>query len=224
MEQFQDSDYLLHKQYKDATNFSARIELNRRFSVNKYGWQRWVFDHFKVAEPGMLIELGCGPGLLWAGNHERIPQSWQIILSDFSPGMLENARNRLGDEPFAYSVVDAQSLPFADESFDAVIANHMLYHIPDLPRALSEIRRVLKPGGRFYASTFGRTHMHEMDDLVRNAWPLSRWRGLGNSASFVLENGQELLAPFFPLINIFRYEDALEVTEAEPVANYVFSG
>lgn len=85
--------------------------------------------------------------------------------------MLQAARQQLGEKRFVYAVADAQALPFADATFDAVIANHMLYHIPDLPRALAEIRRVLKPAGRFYASTIGREHMHELDELIWECWP-----------------------------------------------------
>ncbi len=223
MDKYHDQAYLLNSQYKDATNFSARVDLHRRFSVNKYGFHRWVFDHFKLDEGSKLLELGCGPGGLWQGNLKRIPASWQITLTDFSPGMLQEARKHLGEERFAYEVADAQELPFADASFDAVIANHMLYHIPDLPRALSEIRRVLKPSGHFYATTFGRKHMRELDELVWKLWPDSPWKGLGESSPFILENGQEKLAPFFAPITLDLYENALEVTEAEPLAAYAFS-
>ncbi len=224
MDAYRDQTYLLNEQYKDATNFSARVALNRRFSVNRYGFHHWVFDHFQLDEGSKLLELGCGPGGLWLGNQERIPTNWQITLTDFSPGMLQEARKRLGEEHFAYEVADAQALPFADASFDAVIANHMLYHIPDLPQALLAIRRVLKPAGRFYASTFGREDMHELDELVWKHWPTFPWKSTGKSAPFILENGQEVLAPFFAQVTLHTYENALEVTEAEPLAAYVFSG
>lgn len=223
MSQYHDQTYLLNSQYKDATNFGARVNLHARFSVNKYGWHRWVFDHFELDEGSSMLEVGCGPGLLWLSTQHRIPAGWRITLTDFSPGMLQVARERLGAEPFIYEVADAQALPFADASFDAVIANHMLYHIPDLPRALAEIRRVLKPGGRFYASTIGRGHMYELDELIWKCWPDSPWRGLGKTAPFILENGQEALAPFFVQVTKYLYNDALEVTEAEPLADYVFS-
>lgn len=223
MNRYHDQTYLLNSQYKDATNFGARVQLHRRFSTNKYGWHRWVFDHFKLNEGSNVLEIGCGPGLLWSGNRHRIPASWQITLTDFSPGMLQEARERLGEERFVYEVADAQALSFADACFDAVIANHMLYHVPDLPRALTEIQRVLKPGGRFYASTIGLEHMHELDELIWQCWPDSPWKGLGKSAPFILENGQEMLAPFFTQIAKDTYEDVLEVTEAEPLADYVFS-
>jgi ubiquinone/menaquinone biosynthesis C-methylase UbiE len=219
-----DQSYLLNSQYKDASNFSARVELNRRFSVNKYGWHRWVFDQLQISEGSSVLELGCGPGWLWSSNRQRIPASWRITLSDFSPGMLQEARQRLGEERFAYQIVDAQAIPLADESVDALIANHMLYHIPDLSRGLAEIRRVLKPGGCLYATTIGREHMRELDDFIRQTWMGPSWPGLGQRLSFVLENGQELLAPFFASIALFTYEDALEVTEAEPLIAYALSG
>ncbi len=55
-----------------------------------------------------------------------------------------------------FKEIDAQSIPFEDETFDAVIANHMLYHVPDRPKAIAEIKRVLKPGGRLIATTIGK--------------------------------------------------------------------
>jgi ubiquinone/menaquinone biosynthesis C-methylase UbiE len=223
MGEYHDQPYLLRSQYKDGANYGARVELNRRFRVNKYGFNRWIFDHFKIDEGGKVLELGCGLGLLWLSNRERLPASWQITLTDFSPGMLQESRQRLGEERFAYEVADAQALPFADASFDAVIANHMLYHVPSLPQALGEIRRVLKPSGHLYASTVGRGHMRELVELVRKRWPDSPWRGMATSA-FTLENGQEILAPFFAQVTLDRYADALEVTEAEPLAAYAFSG
>jgi ubiquinone/menaquinone biosynthesis C-methylase UbiE len=224
MDAYRDQAYLLQSQYKDANNFNARVELHRRFSVNPYGFHRWVFDHFKLGEQSTVLELGCGPGELWRSNRGRIPADWRITLTDFSPGMLEEARRQPGGDRFTYQVADAQELPFADASFDGVIANHMLYHIPDLERALSEIRRVLKPGGHFYATTFGRAHMRELDELVWKHWPQIPRKGLGTTSPFVLENGQELLAPFFAQVTLDLYQDALEVTEAEPLAAYAFSG
>lgn len=138
--------------------------------------------------------------------------------------MLEEARQPLGEERFTYQVADAQALPFDNESFDAVIANHMLYHIPDIARALGEIQRVLKPGGRFYASTIGHEHMRELDELLFRAQFSPHWQNFRLHAPFVLENGQEVLAPFFKQIALHLYEDALEVTEAAPLIAYALSG
>jgi ubiquinone/menaquinone biosynthesis C-methylase UbiE len=217
----------LEKQYKDSTNLQARLSLHQRFSVNKYGWHPWIFDHFKLPSHCRILELGCGPGYLWLENISRIPAGWEILLSDFSPGMLESARQALEEQhSFEFKVIDAQAIPCEDRFFDAVIANHMLYHVPNRPAALAEIHRVLKPSGHFYASTVGNNHLVEMGELIRKFDPtLDTWEDFGKAAgSFTLENGTAQLSPWFTRIKSYHYEDALKVTEAAPLVDYLLSG
>ncbi len=218
-----DQKYLA-KQYRDASNLQARLRLHQRFSVNKYGWHRWVFDQFSLPPLCRVLELGCGSGTLWLENLDRIPAGWNIILSDFSAGMLEETGRILEKRRhFQFKIVDAQSIPYESEYFDAVIANHMLYHVPDTPKAFSEIRRVLKPGGHFYASTIGERHLSEMADLLSEFdLGLASWRNLADS--FTLENGLEQLSRWFSEVKLYRYEDALEVTEVAPLVDYILSG
>ena len=91
-----------------------------------------------------VLELGCGPGNLWRGE-PALPSGLALTLTDLSTGMLSEARNRIGElETFSYASCDAQSLPFPDERFDVIVANHMLYHVPDKARALAEMRRTLE--------------------------------------------------------------------------------
>jgi len=222
-EKMTDRQYL-EKQYQDASKLKARLNLHQRFSANKYGWQRWVFDQLKLPDRSLILELGCGPGTLWLENLDRIPSGWEITLSDFSAGMLAEARRNLEKRRhFRFEVVDAQSIPFESGHFDAVIANHMLYHVPDRQAAFSEIRRVLKPAGRFYASTGGDQHLIEIASLVRkfDAKQVSWGKG---GASFTLENGMSQLFPWFSNIELYTYKDCLEVTEAAPLADYILSG
>src|ERR1700758_5420037 len=87
MSDLTNQSYLLNEQYKDAANLNARIQLHARFSTNKRGWNRWVFDQFKIPPNGRILELGCGPGKLWSSNLDGIGADWQITLSDFSEGM-----------------------------------------------------------------------------------------------------------------------------------------
>ena len=226
MSRMADPQYLRSEQYVSAANLSARIQLHARFSTNRYGWHRWLFDQLRLPARCSVLELGCGPGDLWQQNMPRIPAGWRITLSDFSPGMLEQAVANLRRQahPFVFALIDAQSIPLADRSFDTVIANHMLYHVPDRSRALAEMRRVLRPGGRFYASTVGQSHLQELWDLVRRVDPTLACRAADVTNPFTLESGCDEVGEWFSDVSVARYEDALVVTEAEPLLAYVWSG
>ena len=227
MSRLTDQGYLRDDQYRDATNLRSRMTLHERFSTNPYGWPRWVFDQFDIPPHGRVLELGCGPGALWIENLGRVPDGWRVTLSDLSPGMVEEARARLVGHPAfaAFAVADAQDLPFAAGGFDAVVANHMLYHVPERARALAEIRRVLRPGGRLYAATNGLGHMRELDDLGRRLAPddYPEARGSGQALGFNLEGGGEELARVFTRVELRRYDDGLVVTEAAPLVDYLLS-
>ena len=217
-----DSARLLREQYQDGSNLSARIRLHQRFSTNRYGQMRWMFDRIHIAEDARVLELGCGTGILWRGSVD-VPPGWRIILTDMSGGMLRETREsltRLG-RAFTYMQADAQSIPFRDASFDAVIANHMLYHVPDIPRALDEVRRVLKPAGFCYAATMGLAHMREMDDLAARFFSFPRMSAA--AVKFGLESGEPYMRRAFTDVKLERYPDSLAITEAAPLMDYICS-
>jgi SAM-dependent methyltransferase len=224
-----DQRYLRAEQYRDAANLRARMALHERFSVNHYPWQRWVFDRLNLPAQCRVLELGCGPGKLWLENADRLASGWVVALADYSSGMVREARQGLCEAvlaaksapSFTFVNLDAQALPFANASCDAIIANHMLYHVPDRARALREIRRVLRPGGRFYAATNGEGHLRELDELLTRAGqpPLGR-----PANHFTLERGAAELALVFTQVALERYEDDLAVTEAAPLVAYLRSG
>ena len=224
MSRFTHQEYLKGEQYKDSSNLDARVAIHQRFSTNPYGWYSWVFDNLlTLPENAKILELGCGPGYLWKENLSRIPAGWSITLSDLSSGMLDAAWRNLvvAGRAFQFKEIDAQSIPFEDETFDAVIANHMLYHVPDRPKAIAEIKRVLKPGGRAFAATVGETHMKEMMEWYARVHVNKVWESFANP--FTLENGLEQLKPYFPNVTLSRYEDGLEITEPEPIMAYIRS-
>ena len=225
MSKFTDQNYLKTDQYKDSSNLNARVLIHQRFSTNPYGWMRWVFDHL-LALPAnaKILELGCGPGYLWKENMDRIPSTWDITLSDLSSGMLDSAWRNLvvTGRNYKFKEIDAQEIPFEDETFDAVIANHMLYHVPDRPKAIEEIKRVLKTGGHFFATTVGDNHLKEITEWFRQIHKSEVWDSFSNL--FTLENGHNQLKSFFPNVTISRYEDNLHVTELEPLIAYFRSG
>jgi ubiquinone/menaquinone biosynthesis C-methylase UbiE len=218
--------YLKEKQYKDSSNLDKRINLHQLYSTNQYGWMPWVFDQLDLPLNSNILELGCGPGDLWLENLTRIPEGWQIMLSDLSDGMLANCQDRLAhDRRFKFEILDAGNLPwhFIDESFDAVIANHMLYHLPDIEKTIAEIIRVLNPGGYFYATTIGQDHLKELDELLNQLNPTMEKRNK-SIYNFTLENGAESLSNWFSKVQMRTYKDALHVTETTPLVEYVYSG
>jgi len=215
----------IRTQYSSDRNLNARIALHARFSTNTYGWQRWAFDHLTLPDAARVLELGCGPGALWTASQDSLPAEWEVVLTDFSPGMASTARENLRDVagPFAFAVADAQTIPARTNTFDGVIANHMLYHVPDRERALTEMRRVLKPGGRIFATTVGEFHMKEIWDLVAPFVPDIHARTRKVSQGFTLANGGEQLESVFTDVIHYDYEDALEVTEVQPIIDYIRS-
>lgn len=225
---------LIKTQYRDSSNLDARVRLHQTFSTNQRGWYNWYLDQISLPAGSRILELGCGPGGVWSGNLRRLPGDWMLALTDFSHGMARKARSALETEAkengrtLLFAVTDAQTIPFPDGWFDAVIANHMLYHVPDLSKALSEIRRVLRPGGKLYAATNGETHMQELNQLAALFAPemadyLNGQRVWAWSSPFSLEKGEALLKPYFSRVRMLRYEDGLRVTQAQPLIDYMLS-
>ena len=212
------------KQYQTANWLQTRIDLYEKCGVNKQGWHRWFFEQLGKQTTSRILEIGCGDGALWSRNADRTPEAWNITLTDISPGMLDEARRNIGDSSgrFKFIVADVQSIPFHAEQFDLVIANHMLYHVPDLPRALSEISRVMKPHAYLYASTMSKRHLEEIDLIAQSFDPEMRVLD-PVMERFSLDNGQELLSKNFSDVRVIRYEDHLLVNEVQPLLKYMVS-
>lgn len=220
----------LKEQYKDSGNLDARIALHQRFSTNKQGWYHWLFEHYQAlfGTECRVLELGGGSGAFWKANLAKVPATWQLSLSDFSLGMLKVAQHNSVGLDMDFVQVDAQAIPFPDGYFDVVIANHMLYHVPDRPRAFAEIRRVLKDSGILFAATNGPRHLKGLPDLTAEALPEYAervrlfWQRTSDEA-FRLDNGMAQLQPWFQVTLLDDYQDALHVTETEPLVAYITS-
>jgi SAM-dependent methyltransferase len=220
-----DRDFV-ERQYADPDNLGARRRLYQACRTNQYPWQRWVFDKLALQPGARVLELGCGAGDLWVQNLHRLPPGLQVTLSDISGAMLAQAERSLADYAggFEFRLIDAQSVPYPDETFDLVIANDMLHHVADLPAALTEISRVLQPAGRVYAAASGAGHMKELTTLLTRFEPaLAGWRLLPAQA-FSLESGFDLLSEHFSRVALYRYSDTLLVTDAGMLMDYILSG
>ena len=203
--------------YASPENLQARISIHG-YAVNP-DWMSWLFEReFPTDATGLrILDVGCGIGSLWAANLKRVDPSWSLTLADLSDGMLRAARVSLGNRA-EYVLADVEALPFPDAAFDVVVANHMLYHVPDRPRAFGEIQRVLAPAGAFHCSTNGRGHLAELAALVPDGTNIAH-----HTEVFGLETGPAQLEPFFCDIHVACFENSLRVPSAEPVLAYIRS-
>ena len=159
-----------------------------------------------AAAPRRLLEVGCGWGELaeWLARETGA----EVLATDLSPRMVELAGERGVDA----CIADVQELPFEDGTFDVVVAAWMLYHVPDLDRAVAELARVLRPGGTLVAVTNSRFHLIELRELV----------GSGPSTlRFSRESGEELLQPHFATVSREDVDGTLQFADRAEVEEYV---
>lgn len=214
-----DSNIIEH--YKNAKNLNVRISLHDIYSSNKQGWFPWLFEQIDFSRINKLLEVGCGNGKLWANNKINL-RNREIFLSDSSQGMIEEVRKSLGND-FNCMVFDCAKIPFKDNYFDAVIANHVLFYVHDLKKALEEISRVLKKKGFFYCSTYGPDHMKEINDLVSNFDAKIRLSQTKLYEVFGLHNGEKMLKTYFGKVYKKMYDDCLIVDKSKPIIDYIMS-
>jgi len=200
-----DDPTLVAREYADETRLRQRAAA---FTGHATGADARVPLVAAVAavQPRRVFEVGCGWGELatWVARETHA----EVVAVDLSPRMVELARSQGVDA----SVGDVQELPFPDASFDVAVAAWMLYHVPDLDRGLSELARVLRPGGRLVAATNSRFHLIELRELV----------GSGPSTlTFARESGSELLGPHFDRIAREDVDGTMEFADRAEVEAYV---
>lgn len=166
-----------------------------------------VFRAVAEVRPRRYVEVGCGPGELAARVARELDA--EVVAVDISERMVELARGRGIDA----QVGDVQHLPLADGAFDCAVAAWMLYHVPDVPRALGELARVLRPAGRLVAVTNGLDHLKELRESL----------GLEqrSATTFSRENGEELLRRDFTRVELRDAAGAVTFPDREAALAYV---
>lgn len=213
-----DRNYLLSRQYRDSKKLEARANLHRRYGRGSGdNWFEWIARHAALPAGADVLDIGCGPGWLWSEGKDAFPDGLSLTLADFSPGMVADgvkAAEAVGRYAKVEGVVaDASKLPFADGSFDAVLACHMLYHVPDAQMALGEFKRVLRPGGILVVTTNLEGNMGPFYALGAAAF--------GGKASdpaadiFGLRKAEQLVGEQFTDVEVFEFPGELAVTSAE---------
>lgn len=207
-------EQVVNGQYATSARLNTRISIHEKYSRSKQPFGEWIVSRYDLQPGERVLELGCGTGSMWQGV--TLPEGCRVTLTDSSAGMLEAARENTAHLAADYAVVDVQQIPYEDASFDVVIANMMLYHVPDIARALREIRRVLRPGGRFFAATFGENGVVQA---------VAEMLGMTFDANmrFTLQNGADQLAEAFADVQRHDRDDALEVTDLSDLIAYLRS-
>jgi SAM-dependent methyltransferase len=213
-----DKTVLANSAYIDGRHLAARQSI--------YQWQQPRHDLPGIIveqladTTGTVLDVGCGNGKFVTRIHQDRPDL-RVIGMDISPGILTEV-------PHPVLVADAQALPFADESTDAVLAMHMLYHVPDIPAAINELARVLRPGGLVIASTNSDTDKQELDQR----WSRAAAEVLGTtegptrvslSSRFSLEKALGLLSGRFSDIRVIKIPGTIELTDPGPVVAHLAS-
>ena len=166
-----------------------------------------AFDIVRELAPQRVLEVGGGMGEF----AERLTRELGIDVKaiDLSLRMVELSRARGVDAELG----DVQQLPFGAAEFDCVVANWVLYHVPDLDRALREIVRVLRPGGHLVAATVGVDNMRDVWELVGGPVSIER--------SFDARTGRDLLAAHFDTVTQRDVEGTLVFPDAAAVRHFV---
>nr|WP_042185088.1 class I SAM-dependent methyltransferase [Kibdelosporangium sp. MJ126-NF4] len=209
------SDHAVNQYASTTNNLTARIALHA-YGTNPQDWYSWLDERLPVT--GQVLEVGAGTGKLWTHvNH--LARELSLTLTDFSPAMCARLRAIPGA---VVRQCDAAELPFADASFDTVVANHMLYHLDDPAAALREFARVLRTGGQVAIAVNGASHLAEVDAIgpAIGRPDLAMATGQNDVSA---ETAPALIARFLTDVVVERYPCDLDIPTAEPVLAYLDS-
>ncbi len=210
--------------YSTDESWRIRQTTHDQYSVPPIDFIAWALGCVRWRGDESVLDVGCGPGRWYTALTIKYPRIRYTAL-DLHQGMLASHPGR------RFAVIGhAEHLPFVDASFDVVMANHMLYHVPNIERAVQEFRRVLRPGGLVMATTNSAQNMPELQVLLRRAVTLLVPPGSSQfqvpaapSDLFTLETGTRLLARYF--YGVVRYDlpSQLVFPRVEPVLEYLES-
>jgi SAM-dependent methyltransferase len=219
-----DATYLREHQYRDPSNLDARIALHQKYARADEPWYPWLVGHITWAPRARVLEVGCGSGVLWISVASLLPPV-RLTLTDLSPGMVDAARAAVAPLPNVELVdalsCDARDLPFEAGAFDVVVANHMLYHVPEPTDAVREFARVLAPNGVVIAATNGPRHLEAIRALSRETFG---WSSLdGAVARFAPENGGHMLGTAFADVAWHPHPSTMVCTDPDDVYAFIVS-
>jgi SAM-dependent methyltransferase len=202
--------------------------LRSRMAIYAYGGTaadpRWRTSMVPWDGTQIVADVGCGNGL---DLRQIVPQgrSRHAIGFDLSAGMLRSLEDLRQSGGLSLVQADAQRLPLPDQSVDVAMAMHMLYHVPDIPAAIRELRRITRPGGTVLASTNSSGFLTEIHGLLDAAISsqLNRPIRAMPALRFTTESGAALLSREFSSVTLRTHDVPLSIPSVQPVIAYVAS-
>lgn len=202
-----------------SSKLAARLAIHN-YNTHTEDWFVWASS--RIPKSGSILEVGAGTGALWKHHAaaSALSSITQLTLTDFSPAMCETLRANVSGPNVSVQQCDAATLPFASETFDAVVANHMLYHVDNPDDALAEFHRVLKPNGLLIIALNGLDHLDELLDIGAR---VGRPSTIRNQARITAETAAAQIGKRFSLQGEERFPGAFRVPNTKPVLDYLDS-
>ena len=214
----------LEFQYSRPDRLRIRRETHARFSDKSGdGFLRWVVSRLAAEGGDLVLDAGCGPGIYHPFLQRR---GARVVALDYSLGMVRAVLESASEQGLHIQACRArlESLPLTGGSCDRAMANHVLYHVPDIRRALIELRRVLKPGGRVVMATGARDYSRTLQDLHAAAARKLDYEPARPVLARFSPDHLELVREVFPSVEVFEFEDAFRFPTAEPALRYYATG
>lgn len=220
-----DRDRLVGSAYATPAPLMARVALYA-YEREPFDFVAWVLDVIEAQHPvsprSRVVDIGCGPGRYLTALRARHPAITTVGL-DLSPGMAQATL----DTGSPAAVADAMQLPIRNASCDVAIGAHMLYHVPDIALAATELARVTDPAGIIAIVTNGHDHLRELDELASAAFATVTGSSLTaparSAARFLLDDATALVAPALTVVALHRVNHEIVVPDPAPLVAYIDS-
>ncbi|NPA90946.1 MAG: methyltransferase domain-containing protein [Chloroflexi bacterium] len=198
-----------------------RAAFHREYAEQDVDFYAWVVDHVPWQGGEHVLDVGCGIGL-YVPYYLR--HTSHLVGVDISPAMLQTLRESVSF-PGALLVARAEALPFPPNTFHVVFANHVLFFVDDVERALTEAHRVLRPGGWFVAATYTEESLAQVYRVhARALHRIGRMPTRARHLRFPLETGAEVVQRVFPSVQKDRLPNAFLFPSVEVAMRYYLSG
>lgn len=151
-------------------DFSGKVAIHYDECLGPMFFEPYAIEVAKRIDPSdihLALEIASGTGRVTRHIRENIPVSAKLIASDVSNDMLAIAKEKLKDYDIEWKNIDAQQLPFEDNSVDLVVCCFGYMFVPDRSKALAEAYRVLRPGGMLLFTTWDKLELNAASYICR---------------------------------------------------------